>query len=234
MGRERAIQGLMAGVGLLSAFLVGAYWLPAEHIFDVRQTYLPLHTLMEFTAMAVAVMVFALTWTLYRRDDARLLALGTGFLLVAVVDFAHTLSYDGMPVFVTPSGPEKAINFWLMARLFSALALLLFAFLPARPAARWVAPAGLLASGTLAALTWWVGLWHAERLPRTFVPGQGLTDFKLGAEYGLVLLFAVAASDWCSRPGPRAPSAPRSWRPRPGPWRCRNCSSRSTATSRTS
>jgi PAS domain S-box-containing protein len=193
VAHESAIRGLMAGVGLLTGFLLFAFWVPAERVLDVQQHYLPLHTLLEFTAMAVAVMVFALSWALHRRADQRLLALGIGFLVVAVVDFAHTLSFPGMPVFVTPSDPEKAINFWLAARLFSALALLLFAFLPGRPVSRLAVVASLLAGLTLAGLSCWVGLWQADGLPRTFIPGQGLTDFKVGAEYVLVLLFAVTA-----------------------------------------
>ncbi|WP_235971712.1 MASE3 domain-containing protein [Azohydromonas caseinilytica] len=138
-------------------------------------------------------MVFALTWTLHREGDQRMLWLGIGFLLVATIDFAHTLSYQGMPVFVTPSGPEKGIYFWLVARVFSALALLLFAFLPARPTRPLSGVLGLVAGLALAGLVYWVGLWHLELLPRTFIPGEGLTAFKVGLEYVLVVLFATAA-----------------------------------------
>ncbi|WP_051241681.1 MASE3 domain-containing protein [Azohydromonas australica] len=187
------MRSLKAGVGLLTGFMLLAFWLPAEHIFDVPHHYLALHTVLEFSAMAMAVMVFALTWTLHRRSDQRMLALGLGFLLVATIDFAHTFSFDGMPAFVTPSGPEKAINFWLAARLFSAAALLLFAFLPQQPASRPATVLGLLGTVALVGLSYWVGLWHAERLPRTFIPGEGLSDFKIGVEYTLVALFVAAA-----------------------------------------
>ncbi|WP_298233008.1 MASE3 domain-containing protein [uncultured Azohydromonas sp.] len=187
------MRNLKAGVGLLTGFMLLAFWLPAEHIFDVPHHYLALHTVLEFSAMAMAVMVFALTWTLHRRSDQRMLALGLGFLLVATVDFAHTFSFAGMPAFVTPSGPEKAINFWLAARLFSAAALLLFAYLPQRPASRPATVLGLLGAVALVGLSYWGGLWHGERLPRTFIPSEGLTNFKIGAEYALVALFLAAA-----------------------------------------
>ena len=187
------MAGLKMGVGLLTFFVLVGSWLPVGGFSLAAQHYLPLHTLLEFTAMAIAAMVFALTWTLHREGDQRMLWLGIGFLLVATLDFAHTLSYQGMPVFVTPSGPEKGIYFWLVARLFSALALLLFAFLPGRPARPLAAALGLVAGLVVAAWVYWVGFWHLDLLPRTFIPGQGLTNIKVGAEYLLVVLFATAA-----------------------------------------
>ena len=55
--------------------------------------------------------------------------LGIIFLAVGLSDFLHVLSYAGMPVFITPSGAEKAINFWLVARSFAVLGLLVLPFL---------------------------------------------------------------------------------------------------------
>lgn len=144
--------------------------------------------------MAVSAMVFSLAWSL-RRQSAKphLMLLGCGFLAVSLVDFAHTLSYAGMPVWVTPSGAEKAISFWLAGRLIAALVLIGVAFQTPK---RWSLAAcwgAMLLALALSALIWWLGLWHADRLPRTFIPGQGLTTFKVACEYGLASLYALAA-----------------------------------------
>jgi PAS domain S-box-containing protein len=196
-----AMVGLKTTVGVLSVFMLIAPWLPPVSLFGSSESYVPVHTLLEFCGMAIAVMVFSLTWTLHRHNDRHLLWLGLGFLLVAITNFAHTMSFAGMPVWVTASGPEKAINFWLAARLYTAITLLLFAFLPFKSTPRGLAGFSLLVVLLLAILTCWMGLWHAEWLPRTFIPGQGLTGFKIGAEYVLMFLLMLAAGRlaWTAR-----------------------------------
>ena len=57
-----------------------------------------------------------------------MLAIGCGLLAVGLVDLAHLLSYKGMPDFVTEAHPEKAINFWLVARYLAAATLLAVAW----------------------------------------------------------------------------------------------------------
>ncbi|WP_377807141.1 EAL domain-containing protein [Azospirillum sp. A29] len=159
--------------------------------------YLPLHTFFETFAIAVATLIFAIGWH-SRNDDTppALLVLSTCFLGVALLDFGHLLSFAGMPDFVTPAGPEKAIAFWLGARLMAALALLTAAVLPwkvgaANPAAlRYPLVGGVLLSS---AAIFWAVLWHPDLLPRTYVDGKGLTPLKVAAEYLLVLLYVGAA-----------------------------------------
>ncbi len=62
----------------------------------------------ESFAVAVAVLVFAVTWHAYRPErPANLIVLACGFLAVGLLDFAHALSYQGMPDFITPASAEK-------------------------------------------------------------------------------------------------------------------------------
>jgi len=104
------------------------------------------------------------------------------------------MSIKGMPDFITPAGADKSIAFWLAARLLSAFGLLAVALLPWRPLrherTRWWFMLGVV---TLVVVVAWVVLWHPGWLPRTFIEGQGLTDFKLYVEYLLVALFLAAA-----------------------------------------
>ena len=48
-----------------------------------------------------------------------MVCLGAACLAAALLDFAHLMSHPGMPAFVTPNGADKAIAFWLMARLLA-------------------------------------------------------------------------------------------------------------------
>lgn len=181
-------------VAFFTLLLVIGHALPAAQFFSSSAHYLALHTVLELLSISVSVMVFALAWNLRRQADNNLLILlGTGFLAVAFIDIAHTLSYHGMPALITPSSPEKAINFWLAARCTAALVFLAVAFLPVRNwslAVCWLALTGAMG---VAALVWWGGLHHAHLLPRTFIQGDGLTDFKIYTEYVLALLYGIAA-----------------------------------------
>lgn len=98
--------------------------------------YMPLHILLETISIVIAMLVFAVGWHAYRKEmTGNILLLSCVFLGVGILDFSHLLSYAGMPDFVTPSAPEKAINFWLAARSLAAMALLLVALTPWRPLA---------------------------------------------------------------------------------------------------
>jgi len=182
-------------LGALTLVLVMSRLAPPVQAARGIAGYAPLHTLMEMGAIVVSMLVFAVGWAAHSRErPGNLLLLACVFLGVGLLDFLHTIAYSGMPDFVTPSGPEKAINFWLAARYLSALGLLAVAVLPWRPVSRQsVRWQGLLGVTVLVALVAWVALFRVEWLPRTFIPGQGLTSFKVVAEYGLVAMFAASA-----------------------------------------
>ena len=135
---------LLGSLGLVKVF-------PAPDAARGVAGYVPLHTAMEVVAIAMVGMVFGISWVTQKyRANGRALVLGLGLLGVGMLDLSHSLSYAGMPDFVTPSGPEKAINFWLAARSLAALALLWAAFWPHRwnhaigPRARYAGLLGVL------------------------------------------------------------------------------------------
>lgn len=178
----------------LTVLLACGQALPALKFFPSPLHYLPLHSGLEFFSMAVSVMVFSLAWSLRNEgNNSNRMVLGVGFLAVCLIDFGHMLSYAGMPELITPSGAEKAINFWLAGRYVVASVLLYVAL---RPDRHWSEPtcyAALAAACALVLCVWFVGLLRSEWLPRTFIAGQGLTDFKVGSEYVLALLYGSAA-----------------------------------------
>jgi len=178
----------------LTLLLVFGHFLPAAKFFASPTNYVPLHTVLEFIATAVSAMVFTLAWALRRQPaNSHRMILGAGFLAVCLIDIAHTLSYAGMPEFVTPNGAEKAINFWLAGRYAAALVMVAVAALPQAHWSRAACNASALAAAGFALLVVWLGLAHADWLPRTFVAGQGLTSFKIGAEYLVAALYGAAA-----------------------------------------
>jgi diguanylate cyclase (GGDEF)-like protein/PAS domain S-box-containing protein len=165
--------------------------------------YLPLHTGMETLAIAMAAMVFGIAWATQKyRANGRDLILGLGLLGVAILDMSHTLSYQGMPDFITPSGAEKAIHFWLAAHCLAALAMLCAAFWPqccndrlGQNARYWGLLFVLLAVGAVH----YVVLLHPQRIPPTYIPNVGLTDFKIHFEYGLIAAYVLAGAGFLAR-----------------------------------
>jgi diguanylate cyclase (GGDEF)-like protein len=169
--------------------------LPQPDWLNGAAHYLPLHMAMETLAILIAALVFVVGWKTYRRRrSSSLLLLACLFLGVALLDFSHMLSYLGMPDFVTPSDPEKAIAFWLAARSLAALALLLVSILPWEGRLH-LRHGPLVLGGVLIA----VGAIHVqvlffpEQLPRTFLADSGLTPFKIFYEYALIGMNAIAA-----------------------------------------
>jgi diguanylate cyclase (GGDEF)-like protein/PAS domain S-box-containing protein len=179
---------------LMLLLIFNALLLPAPDASRGLANYLPLHITLEMLAIAVAAMVFAVGWSTQKYNgNGNVAWLACMFLAVAILDFSHTLSYPGMPDFVTPGDPEKAINFWLAARSFAAVGLLGAAVM------RWQSPlyqhrrALLAAVLLLVALLHYLFLFQPERLPRTFVAPDGLTAFKIGFEYLLIATYLLAA-----------------------------------------
>lgn len=193
-----------------------AYFLPALALFALvwmlpipldlltPARHLVLHNFLEGFAIAVSVMVFAYGWSTYGATQPRSVTIiAAGFLGVGVLDFAHMLSYAGMPEFVTPGSPNKAIYFWLMARLAAALTLLAVVLLGVTreglgSRCRFGLFAGVLAA---CALCYYFVLFMPEVLPPMFVAGAGLTPLKIGIEYFLILLQLATAALMIWHPG---------------------------------
>lgn len=186
----------LVAVGVLGAVLVVA--LLAPHPVKPRNIadYAALHVALETLSMAVAGMVFAIAWSVRRERLSRsVVLLGCGFLGVALLDLAHTLSGQGMPAFITPSSPDKSMYFWLAARSLGTLVLLAAAWLPWRDCRRRrVFP--LLVAGVLVLVALLVAAYflYASGVPRFLVAGRGLSSLKIAFEGALMALDLLAAA----------------------------------------
>jgi signal transduction histidine kinase len=196
-------RGALVIAGIAILFLPVASFITAPSILQDSGSYLSVHTLLEMFAVMVSTMIAGIGWNaIHGRRSGHMVVAAAGFGAVAVLDLAHLLSFGGMPDFVTPSGAEKAILFWLAARYATAVVLLIVVLAPGRwPAGRslrlW--SAGIAAG--YAGLVCWLVLGHQDWLPRTFIAGVGLTPLKVAAEYGVIgLLVAAAVTLWFKPP----------------------------------
>ncbi|WIT13938.1 EAL domain-containing protein [Paucibacter sediminis] len=153
-----------------------------------------LHLLLELFAVIVSVMVVLVAWHSLEHSpfSASHKLLIFGFSAVAGLDLIHALAYEGMPTLLTENSTSKAIFFWLSGRLIElATVALVAARIPLRGyRLTW------LALGTLlAAVLGYLGSYHLELFPATFVRGEGVTPFKATVEY-LLCLGNLAAAAW--------------------------------------
>ncbi|MBI2223646.1 MAG: PAS domain S-box protein [Betaproteobacteria bacterium] len=192
---------LTALLAALLLILIAVSVFPSQQSVASLAAYLPLQSVLQMFVIVVSILIFAVGWVAYSRERiGNSVLLSCAFLAVGLIDFAYTMAFPGMPDFVTPSSEAKAIDFWLAARGLVACALLSAALRPWRPFASprtryWL----LVAALGITALVYWLVLYFEGALPATFIPGQGPTAFKTGAEYTLIAVYALAAAVFFAR-----------------------------------
>ncbi len=192
-----AARVLLLSVAALLA-LAFVPWLRFEVPVSVNVT---LHTTFETVSVIVSALVFSVGWHTFSKQNTSNVALVcSAFLGVAILDFAHLLSYDGMPDFITPSGNGKPISTFMAARVMVALAVLAIALMPwyQRVGRRW--QTSLVVCSVVFAVSFSVyAMVEPALIPLFFVPGRGLTPFKIGLEYGVIALNLLAAAGFYRR-----------------------------------
>ncbi|MBI5870770.1 MAG: SpoIIE family protein phosphatase [Actinobacteria bacterium] len=172
-------------LGLIAAYLSGG-------VLDAHidgQRYLVFHLMAEFASIVVSFAIFTIGWYGYKqRSDTRNLALAITFFTVGILDFIHTLSFQGMPDLISTNSVSKAATYWIAARLVAAVGLLLVPLIPEKAPPGWLRPRLLaLASLGLVALLV-VMLNYTDLVPAMFEEGVGLTRLKTGLEYLVITL----------------------------------------------
>ncbi len=153
---------------------------------------LSIHLVLELIAIVIAVLVVMVSFHTFDADRHRPAGLlGAGFLVVACCDLMHALTYAGMPEFVADSGTDHAIFFWLMGRSFEVgtMALVALGAAPRLGRRVWLA-LGAATAGLLV----WIGSFHVDSFPATFVQGLGVTPFKADYEISLFVANLVVAA----------------------------------------
>jgi diguanylate cyclase (GGDEF)-like protein/PAS domain S-box-containing protein len=181
---------------LLGLLLVVQYlsWLsPAPLSFQGIPQYLLLHSVMEMFSVVISMMVFIVGWNAHaNKTPAPLAILASIFFAVGALDFFHTFSYVGMPDFISPNDSDKHLNFWLSARILVAIGLLVVASRSwdrlVNHVTKYLIFLHLLA---VTIFVCWLVLYHQPVLPHWFIPGQGLTPLKKGAEYLVIFINLV-------------------------------------------
>lgn len=105
-------------------FLAGKYYTVIQ-----GEVYVVVHLVIEFGIVLVAICAALMSWYDYKyKHELRMLIISLTFAIAASFEFAHALSYMGMPDFITPNSVNKASTFFVITKLFLAVGLLAAAF----------------------------------------------------------------------------------------------------------
>lgn len=151
--------------------------------------YVSFHAILEFSSIFISFMIVLFSWrALGRNKSAKLLILLFAFLTVGIVDMLHTLSFKGMPYFLTESSVGKATCFWVFARMVEAVLMLTVLVMPDKRVRRdWRKPV-LLACILLTSAIMAIVFIFEKSMPVLVVEGQGTTSLKNGLEYFISFL----------------------------------------------
>jgi PAS domain S-box-containing protein len=196
---RRLLQTYLPGTLIGAAVLAGLFWMG-------QSNYLLFHVLSEIFSVVIAMTIFVLTWNGRRFfTNGYLLFLGISFFFTGLIDLLHTLAYRGMGVFPgtglsDPDGANLPTQLWLAARYLQGLALALAPlFVRQKPQYtgqdrrlrdRLWPYATLLGFGTAAALLL-LSIYVWRSFPDALLDATGLTPFKIGSEYVIILLMVA-------------------------------------------
>ncbi|MEI6824743.1 MAG: MASE3 domain-containing protein [Desulfuromonadales bacterium] len=166
---------LTSVAGVVALFLARSY------------NYLLFHSLVELVTIAFAFTIFLLAWnTRDTIENDYIKVVCIGIAACAGIDLIHTLAYKGMNVF---SGYDANLptQLWIAARFLQALTLVAAPFTIKR-ALRLdsiIAVFILITTLLLAAV-------FSGHFPDCYLEGSGLTPFKIGSEYLIVVMIIAS------------------------------------------
>ncbi len=155
--------------------------------------YLFFHMLIEFSSIFVFMMIVVITIhsRSYLENDF-LKFISFTFFFIAVIDFFHLLTYNGMSVFVI-SNPNIATQLWIAGRYIQAISFLiggLILYFKLKIHNNSYLSLILIYFFITTIILFSIFIWH--NFPVCYIVGTGLTTFKILSEYVICLIFVLS------------------------------------------
>jgi hypothetical protein len=157
------------------------------------ENYIAIHTILEFFSIAVSFSIFSYGWKAFGFSQSRkILMLSFLFFIVGMLDLLHTLTFQGMPFFITESSIAKATWFWVSARSIESLLIVLVLVLPERKLQQDPRRICLAVCTTVIGIIMFVIFRYEQSLPLLVIEGKGTTMLKNLIEYGVSFLHFIS------------------------------------------
>jgi hypothetical protein len=151
-------------------------------------SFLLFHILVELLSIIVCFSIFIVAWNSRNYTDNHYFTfLGIAYLYVGIVELLHTLAFDGMPFF-TDFNTNLQTQLWITARYIQSFSLLIAVVFVHRKLKIRLTLLGFTLVVGLILLS--IMLWHT--FPVAYIPGQGLTLFKISSEFIICSVLMIA------------------------------------------
>jgi hypothetical protein len=151
-------------------------------------SFLLFHTLSELFSIIVAGSIFVIAWNGRRIIvNPYLLIIGIAFFFIGLLDLMHTLTYSGIGI-LTDEGGNRATQLWIAARYMESLTFLAAALFLNKK----VHPDRIFLIYSLITSVLLLSIFYWDVFPDCFLPGTGLTPFKVRSEYLISVFFLLS------------------------------------------
>jgi PAS domain S-box-containing protein len=174
---------------MFTALFAGAI-LAALYISSLYN-FLLFHTVAEIFSVVIACGIFMVAWNTRRYSSGNyLLFIGIAYLFIAIIDYAHTLSYSGMNIFYD-HGANTATQLWIAGRYMESLTLLIAPFITNRR----IRVEIIFGAYILVTTALFLSIFYWRIFPDSFIEeAGGLTPFKITSEYIISLILVASAA----------------------------------------
>jgi hypothetical protein len=197
------------GVGMKSSLSEGKFLLltlsailllMALHIFRPQLTefynpadFLGIHTILEFFSIAVSAAIFLYGLKSFGMTRlGKMLYLSFIFFQIGTIDLMHTITFKGMPHFITDSSVAKATWFWVISRGLESFLMLTLIVFPNRKLKRDYRRLLLVLVAIFTSLVVFIVFHFEHSLPLLVIEGKGTTFLKNVIEYGVCFILFLS------------------------------------------
>lgn len=182
---------------ICSIFLIVNFVAPQAHLVYNPGDFLSIHFILEFISVLIALSICTIVGLMWEGFDDYcgkfVMVFGLSFFAVGIVDLLYTLSYNGMPTFITPSSQQKAIFFWLYGRYLVAFGFLVALIWPKENGfclRKAIYVLGAFSSVAIIAAVL-LGTQFIDLVPPLYIAPDGLTPLKIHLEYIFIAVYIL-------------------------------------------
>ena len=167
--------------------IVSAALITVALFLSSQYNYLFFHILAEGFSIVIAYGMFMVIWNARQfMQHGYLQFLGIAYLFIGSIDALHTFAYQGMNIF-PDYGANLSTQLWILARYGESVTFLVAPLFQARKFQAHIVLVGYGLISLVLVITAFTGYF-----PACFLPGTGLTTFKILSEYLIALLLAAS------------------------------------------
>ena len=155
--------------------------------------YLTWHIIFESASILVSFSIFTVTYFVYEESKSlNMVIFGCTFLLMALLDMFHMLSYKGMAdFFIANLTSNRATTLWILSRLFGSIGFMLATFIPKDLVSKVKKEPFIIVTAIFSLALFIIVTFYPNFFPIMFIEGKGLTDIKIYLEYLVILIFSI-------------------------------------------